>query len=124
MIIDTNKKYRMQDIVDFMSDIVASRLSNGYKIDFEQQFYIRNCTYLEDEIGETYMVTTGETVSILTYLEGDFNDYTQDIFISDRMFEAGTIGDDTFKNELGKKVAEFKSNQDGTYSLKKLRFNI
>ena len=125
MIIDTNKKYKPNDILDFMSDIISCHISNGSKIDFEQQFYIRNCTHLEDEIGETYMVTTDDKVSVLTYLNGDFDDPTQNVvFIVDRMFEAGTIDDDTFKNELERKVAKFKLNQDGTYRLEGISFNL
>ena len=124
MIIDTNKQYKMRDIIDFMSDVVSCRIQNGAKIDFEQQFYIRNCSNIEDEIGETYMVTTDVTVSVLTYIKGDFDDPTGNIYILDRMFEAGAVDDETFKNEIELKVAEFKSNQDGTYSLKTFRFNL
>ena len=125
MIIDTNKKYKPNDILDFMSDIVSCYISNGSKIDFEQQFYIRSCTNIEDEIDETYMVTTDGKVSVLTYLKGDFDDHTQNVvFIMDRMFEAGTIDDDTFKNELERKVAKFKLNHDGTYRLEGISFNL
>lgn len=124
MIIDTDKQYEMRDVIDFMSDIVSCRIQNGAKIDFEQQFYIRNCSNIEDEIGETYMVTTDVTVSVLTYIKGDFDDPTGNIYILDRMFEAGAIDDETFKNEIELKVAEFKSNHDGTYSLKGIRFNL
>ncbi len=125
MIIDTNKKYKLNDILDFMSDIVSCHISNGSKIDFEQQLYIRSCTSIEDEIGETYMVTTDSKVSVLTYLKGDFDYPTQNVgFIVERMFEAGAINDDTFKNELERKVAKFKLNDDGTYHLEGLNLNI
>lgn len=125
MIIDTNKSYTQNDILDFMSDIVSCHISNGSKIDFEQQFYIRNCTSIEDEIDETYMVTTDGKISVLTYIKGDFDDPTQNVvFIMDRMFEAGTIDDDTFKNELEKKVAKFKLDNDGTYHLEGLSFSL
>lgn len=125
MIIDTNKKYKLDDILDFMSDIVSCHISNGSKIDFEQQLYIRSCTSIEDEIGETYMVTTDGKVSVLTYLKGDFDHPTQNVgFIVERMFEAGAIDDDTFNNELEKKVAKFKLNDDGTYRLEGLSLNI
>ena len=125
MIIDTNKKYKSNDILDFMSDIISYRIQNGSKIDFEQQLYIRDCTHLEDEIGETYMVTTDGKVSVLTYIKGYFEDSTQnDVFIVDRMFEAGRLADETFKNELERKVAKFKLNHDWTYRLEGLSLNI
>lgn len=125
MIIDTNKGYKPNDIMDFMSDLVTNQLSNGYKIDFEQECYIRNCSHIEDEIGDPFMVTTNDKVSVLTYIKGDFDDPTQNVvFIMDRMFEAGTIDDDTFKNELERKVAKFKLNHDGTYRLEGISFNL
>ena len=125
MIIDTNKKYKLDDILDFMSDIVSCRIQNGAKIDFDQQLYIRDCSNIENEIGETYMVTTDDKVSVLTYLKGDFDDPTQNVvLIMDRMFEAGTIDDETFKNELEKKVAKFKLDHDGTYHLEVIWFTL
>ena len=125
MIIDTNKKYELYDILEFMSDIVSYHISNGSKIDFEQQFYIRSCTHIEDEIGETYMVTTDGKVSVLTYLKGDFDYPTVNVAsIVCRMFEAGTIDDDTFKNELELEVAKFKLNDDRTWRLEGLNLNI
>lgn len=124
MIIDTNKKYEMRDILGFMSDLIANRISNGYKIDFEQEFYIRNCTHIEDEIGETYMVTTGETVSILTYLEGDFDDPDKDILIVERHFESEAIDEETFPNVKVTPVAKFKTNYIGMYRLDGVSFNL
>lgn len=71
------------------------------------------------------MVTTDGKVSVLTYLKGDFDYPTQNVgFIVERMFEAGTIDDETFKNELERKVAKFKLNDDGTYRLEGLSLNI
>lgn len=125
MIIDTNKQYKLNDILDFMSDIVSCHISNGSKIDFEQQCYIRSCTHIEDEIGETYMVTTDGKVSVLTYIKGDPDYPTQNVVsIVDRMFEAGAIDDETFKNELELEVAKFKLNDDGTFRLEGIRHNI
>lgn len=125
MIIDTNKQYKPNDIPDFMSDIISYHVSKGSKIDFEQQCYIRNCTHIEDEIGETYMATTDGKVSVLTYIKGDFDYPTVNVVsIVERMFEAGTIDDETFKNELESEVVKFKLNDDGTYHLEGLNLNI
>lgn len=125
MIIDTDKKYKLDDIMDLMSGIVSCRISNGSKIDFKRQFYIRSCTSLEDEIGKTYMVTIEGNVSVLTYIKGDFDDPTQNaVFIMDCMFEPGVIDDDTLKNGLKRRVAKFKLDNDGTYRLEGLSFNI
>ena len=123
MIIDTNKKYKVQDILNFMSDLVSNRLSNGYKIDFEQSFYIRNCSSIEDKISETYIVATNDIESVLTYMEGDFDAY-EDIFILERLFEPSQIDDVTFQKAKEVKIAKFKSNDDVTYSLEGFRFNL
>lgn len=125
MIIDTNKQYKPDDIPDFMSDIISYHISKGSKIDFEQQCYIRSCTHIEDEIGETYMVTTDGKSSVLTYIKGDFDYPTQNVVsIVDRMFEAWAIDDETFKNEFEREVAKFKLNDDGTWRLEGLNLNI
>lgn len=125
MIIDTSKKYKSNDIMDFMSDIITYRLSDGYKIDFEQEFYIRNCSNIEDEIDGTFMVETNDTESVLTYIKGDFDDPTQNVvFIMERHFEPGTIDDESFSNTEETPVAKFKLYHDGTYRLEGIRFNL
>lgn len=124
MIIDTNKKYEMQDILDFMSDLITNHLSNGYRIDFEQEFYIRNCTGIENEIGETYMVTRNHDESVLTYIKGDFDDLDQDILVVERHFELESIDDETFPKVNETVAAKFKTNYIGMYSLEGFRFNL
>lgn len=123
MIINTNKTYEMTDILNFMSDLVANRISNGFKIDFEQEFYIRNCSNIENEIGETYMVTTNDVDSFLTYIEGDFNEY-EDIIIWERLFEPGSIDDESFEMSKPEPVARFRANEDEEYHLEGIRFNL
>lgn len=52
MIIDTNKQYKLNDILDFMSDIISCHISNGSKIDFEQQWYIYTTKYIQCILGD------------------------------------------------------------------------
>lgn len=126
MIIDTNKKYKSaSSIMDFMSDLVTTRLQDGYKIDFGQQLSIRECCLnVETMIGEVYMVTTNGLESVVTYMVGDFGYFDQDVYIMERHFEPDTIDDETCQKAEEKVVAKFTSNHDGTYSLKELRFNL
>lgn len=125
MIIDTNKNYKPSEIWDFMSDLIACRLSDGYKIDFEQEFVIRNCYAIDREIGESYVVVTNNLESVLTYIVGDLDDPTQNVaFIAERHFNPKDIDDDTFSSSEEVQVAKFKLNQDGTYRLEGIRFNL
>lgn len=126
MIIDINKKYKdVSSVMDFMSDLVTSRLSDGYKIDFGQQIFIRECCLnVETMIGEVYMVTTNDFESVVTYMVGDFGYFDQDVYIMERHFEQGAIEDEECKKAEEKIVAKFTSNHDGTYSLKEFRFNL
>lgn len=124
MIINTKKEYKASSIMNFMSDLVTSRLSDGYEIDFEQQFFIRNCSGIETVIGETYMVTTNYLESVVTYIVGDFDYCDQDIYIMERHFEPGAIDDITFQEAEETTVAKFTPNKNGIYSLKGIRFNL
>lgn len=122
MIISTKKEYKTSNILGLMSDLVASRLSDGYKIDFEQQLYIRDCSHIEDVIGETYTVQTNHLESVLTYIVCDFAD--QDICIMECHFEPEAIDDVSFLGAEKMVVACFKPNFDGTYSLKGIRLGL
>lgn len=124
MIIKTNRKYNATNIMNLMSDLVATRLQDCYKIDFEQQLYIRDCSSIEKVINETYIVQTNYLESVVTYIVGDFDDPDGNILIMERHFEPGAIDDVTFPESKAVTVAKFQPNMDGTYSLKGFRFNL
>lgn len=122
--INTEKQYKPKDILGLMSDLITNRLSEGYWIDFEQQLYIRDCSHIEDVVGESYMVQTSYIESVVTYIVGDFDNCNQYVYIMERHFEPSAIDDETFNEVEEVPVAKFKPDQYGTYTLKGIRFNL